>query len=146
MSETVERISTTISAPPLRGDDLDYRSAAELAAAISDHKISATELVEHTIALIEALDRGLNAVVVRDFDRARDAATAADKALARGIHKPLLGVPITVNEAFDVAGLPTTWGYARFSDFVPEEDALIVSRLKEAGAACNSLGWSAFHL
>ena len=83
---------------------------------------------------IEALDRHLNAVVVRDFDRARDAAIVADAALGRGERRRLLGIPITLKEAFNVAGLPTTWGFPQFKDFVPKEDAVIVSRVESAGA------------
>jgi len=67
---------------------------------------------------------------VRDFERAREAARAADAALARGERRPLLGVPGTVKEAFNVAGLPTTWGYPQCKEYVPEQDALVVSRLK----------------
>ena len=97
-------------------------------------KISASELPEHTIARIEALDQRLNAVVVRDFERAREAAKVADAALARGERRPLLGVPITIKEAFNIAGLPATWGFPQFKDFVPKEDAVLVSRVKSAGA------------
>jgi amidase len=88
----------------------------------------------HTIARIEALDQRLNAVVVRDFERAREAAAAADAALARGERRPLLGIPMTTKEAFNIAGLPTTWGFPQSKDFVPKEDAVIVSRMKSAGA------------
>ena len=73
-------------------------------------------------------------LVVRDFDRAREAAKAADAALARGERRPLLGIPMTFKEAFNIAGLPTTWGFPQFKNFVPKEDALIVSRVKSAGA------------
>src|SRR5262249_50065985 len=97
-------------------------------------ELSATELLEHTMARIEVVDISLNSIVVRDFDRARDAARAADAAIARGDRRPLLGIPVTLKEPFNVAGLPSTWGFPRFKDFVPAEDALIVSRLKEAGA------------
>jgi Asp-tRNA(Asn)/Glu-tRNA(Gln) amidotransferase A subunit family amidase len=76
----------------------------------------------------------LNAAVVRDFERAREAAKAVDATLARGEGGPLLGIPMTVKEAFNVAGLPTTWGNPRFKDFVPQEDAVVVSRVKSAGA------------
>jgi amidase len=86
------------------------------------------------IARIEALDPRLNAVVVRDFARAREAANAADAALARGERRPLLGIPMTVKESFNIAGLPTTWGIPQFKDFMPKEDAVIVSRVKNAGA------------
>ena len=63
------------------------------------------------ISRIEALDPKINAVVVRDFERARAAAEDADAALARGERRPLLGLPMTVKEQFNVAGLPTTWGF-----------------------------------
>jgi amidase len=112
----------------------DYRTIKELIEALQARKISASELVEHAIARIEALDQRLNAVVVRDFERAREAATAADLSLARGEWRPLLGVPTTFKEAFNIAGLPTTWGFPQFKDFMPKEDALIVFRVKSAGA------------
>ena len=112
----------------------DYCTTKELIQALQARKVSSAELVEHMIARIEALNQRLNAVVVRDFQRAREAAKAADAALARGEGRPLLGIPMTVKEAFNVAGLPTTWGDPRFKDFVPQEDAVVVSRVKSAGA------------
>jgi amidase len=134
MSETIDKIPKATHSGPVPASEWDFRQAGELVAALQARQICATELLEHTIARIENLDQRFNAVVVRDFDRARDAAKAADAAIARGVCKPLLGIPITVKEAFNIAGLPTNWGYRQFWDFVPEEDALIVSRLKEAGA------------
>ncbi len=112
----------------------DFCSIGQLSDALSTRKLSASELLEHTIARIEALDGRLNAVVVRDFDRARDAAKAADAALTRGDRNPLLGIPVTLKEPFDVAGLPSSWGFPQFRDFMPKQDALVVSRLKQAGA------------
>ncbi|WP_247768057.1 amidase [Bradyrhizobium sp. 192] len=114
--------------------DLDYGSIGALSGALHGRKVSASELLEHTIARIEALDGPINAIVVRDFDRARDAARAADAALGRGERLPLLGIPLTLKEPFNVAGLATTWGFPHFKDFQPAEDALVVSRLKAAGA------------
>ena len=111
-----------------------YRSTKDLLAALQKREISARELLEQAIKRVEALDGRLNAVVVRDFERARQAATAADAALSRGEAKPLLGIPMTVKESFNIAGLPTTWGIPRFKDFIAQEDALIVSRVKAAGA------------
>src|SRR4051812_24317177 len=73
--------------------DWDYGSISTLLGALHARKVSASELIEHTIARIEALDGRINAVVVRDFDRARDAARAADAALGRGERQPLLGIP-----------------------------------------------------
>src|SRR5438270_633669 len=113
---------------------LAYRTAGELAKALADRKISARELLDAAIARIEALDPKINAVVVRDFDRARTAADAADAALARGERQPLLGLPMTVKEQFHIAGLPTTWGNPAFKDWRSEVDALAVQRLKAAGA------------
>ncbi|HKW52343.1 MAG TPA: amidase [Stellaceae bacterium] len=111
-----------------------YRTATELVKALAERQVSARELLDAAIARIEALDPKLNAVVVRDFDRARAAADAADAALARGERRPLLGLPMTVKEQFGVAGLPTTWGYPKFKDWHAEVDALAVQRLKAAGA------------
>jgi len=111
-----------------------YATAGELVDALHCKKISAIELTDHVIARIAALDGRLNAVVVRDFDRARDAARRADTAIARGERKPLLGIPIVVKESFDVAGLPTTWGVPAFKNWMPPEDAVAIARLKAAGA------------
>src|SRR5271169_5624756 len=113
---------------------LNYGTTKELAAALVARQISALELTDHVIARIEALDGKLNAVIARDFDRARDAARSADAALARGERRPLLGIPMTIKESFDIVGLPTTWGVPDFKDFVPREDALAVARVKAAGA------------
>jgi amidase len=111
-----------------------YRTASELASALADRQVSSRELVDSAITRIEALDPKMNAVVVRDFDRARAAADAADAALGRGDRRPLLGLPMTVKEQFNIAGLSTTWGHLKFKDWRPEADALVVQRLKAAGA------------
>ncbi len=113
---------------------LSYGTAIELVEALQKRKISALELTDHAIARIEKLDGKLNAVVVRDFDRGRGAAKAADAALARGERRPLLGIPMVVKESFDVAGLPTTWGLPQFKDWIAREDAVMVARVKAAGA------------
>lgn len=112
----------------------DYGSAGVLVAALRARKVGALELTDHAIARIEALDPKINAVVVRDFERARHAARAADGALARGEGGALIGVPMTIKESFDVEGLPTTWGDAKFRTFRPKADALAVERLRAAGA------------
>lgn|SRR6266852_4047194 len=112
----------------------DYRTTKELLEALQGRKISAVELTDRVIARIEALDPRINAVVVRDFDRAREAAKGADAALSRGERRALLGVPMVVKESFNVAGLPTTWGIPTFKGWTPKEDAVAVTRLKSAGA------------
>jgi amidase len=91
-----------------------YHSATDLTQALAARQISARELLDFAITRIEALDPKVNAVVVRDYERARVAADAADAALGRGERRPPLGLPMTVKEQFNVAGLPTTWGYPRF--------------------------------
>jgi amidase len=76
-----------------------YRSAGELTQSLVKKEISALELTDQFIARIEALDADLNAVPVRDFTRAREAARQADAASARGERRPLLGVPVTASPA-----------------------------------------------
>jgi amidase len=120
----------------LKQKPLDYAtaSAGELARALAARQVSAVELFEAAVSAIEAKDGPINAVVVRDFDRAREAAKAADAALARGEARPLLGVPMTVKESHNIAGLPTTWGLAPFKGWTPDADSTGVARLKGAGA------------
>jgi amidase len=110
-----------------------FKSAIEISAALKARKVSAVELTEDAIGRIERHDGKINAICVRDFSRALDAARAADAALGRGEHRPLLGIPLTVKESFNIAGLPTTWGFPEQKNFVPKEDALSVTRMKEAG-------------
>ena len=85
------------------------------AAQIRDGKLSPLEAVDAMIARIEKLDGDINAVVVRDFDRARDTAKAMD-GLDIMPHQPLFGVPMTIKESFDIAGLPSCWGHKQYAD------------------------------
>lgn len=107
--------------------------AIETAAAIARGDLSPLEAVDAAIARIEALDGPINAVVIRDFDRARDTAKAMTAA-GRGEDQPLFGLPMTIKESFDIAGLNTSWGIAQFADHIATEDAAVVKRLKRAGA------------
>ena len=112
-----------------------FESATTLARQIREKKISSRELTDFYIDRIERLDGPINAVVVRDFDRARAAADAADAALAKGqTSGPLHGVPMTIKESYDIAGLPTTWGVPEFKDNIAASDSETVRRFKEAGA------------
>jgi amidase len=110
-----------------------FKTATELSAAFAAKKVSAVELAQDAIDRIERHDGKVNAICVRDFGRALEAARAADAARARGETRPLLGIPLTVKESFNVAGLPTTWGFPDQKDFEPGEDALSISRVKDAG-------------
>ena len=118
----------------MTGSEPAHRSAGELVGLLGEGAVSAVELAEDAITRIERYDPTINAVCVPDFERALEAARAADAARARGETRPLLGVPMTVKESYNVAGLPTTWGVPDFEDFVPDTDALAVERVKAAGA------------
>lgn len=110
------------------------QTATAMVAALAAKETTASALCDEAIERIERLDGPINAVVVRDFDRARVAATAADEALARGERRPLLGLPMTVKESFNLAGLPTHWGVPAMNGWIAESDAAAVARLKAAGA------------
>ncbi len=112
----------------------EERAALATAAAVRSGQTTALAEADAAIARIEARDGALNAVVVRDFDRARASAADLDAKIAAGFDAPLLGVPMTIKESFDVAGLPTTFGMTPFRDFVANDDAVAVRRLKAAGA------------
>jgi amidase len=111
-----------------------FKTAVETSAALAAKQVSAVELAQDAIGRIERHDAKINAICVRDFDRALAAARAADAALAHGEQKPLLGIPMTVKESYNIAGLPTTWGIPEQKDFTPTEDALSIARVKDAGA------------
>jgi amidase len=117
----------------LAKSEWSFKTATEISAALKAKKVSAAELAQDTIARIERHDARINAVCVRDFERGLKAAKDADAALARGEAKPLLGIPMTVKESYNVAGLPTTYGFPPQKDFKPKEDALSISRVKDAG-------------
>ncbi|MGW0889546.1 amidase [Saccharopolyspora sp. NPDC002578] len=112
----------------------NQQSAEAVLAALRAGEVSSAELTEEAISRIERDDEVINAICVPDFDGARAAAHRADRARARGEDRPLLGVPMTVKESYDVAGMPTTWGMPPHRDHVPAEDAVQVSRIKAAGA------------
>lgn len=114
--------------------NLHYQSATELITALANKEISSVELLELTISRIKLFDKKINAVIVKDFEQAHLASKAADAAISRGDRLPLLGLPITVKESFNVVGLPTTWGNILYKNWHPNDDALVISRLKAAGA------------
>src|SRR5687768_10058612 len=102
-------------------------TAAQQLAALRQRRTTSVALVDDAIARIEA-DTSLNAVVVRDFERARRDARAADARRAAGEDASLLGLPVTVKECFDAAGLPTTWGLPG-AGAPAAADAVVVQRL-----------------
>ncbi|HZP37099.1 MAG TPA: amidase [Methylomirabilota bacterium] len=115
--------------------DVDpFAPATAMAAALRSGAVRAAELTEQHIRRIERHDRALNAVVVRDFTRARERAAAADHAHDRGERRPLQGVPITLKESINVTGLHTCCGVPEWKDFISQHDAPAPSRLRGAGA------------
>ncbi len=108
------------------------RTALATAGAIRRGDTTALAECDAAIARIEAGDGAINAVVVRDFDRARDAAHGIDA--GANDDRAFLGVPMTVKESFDIAGLPTSWGFPEHADHIARQDAAAVQRLKMAGA------------
>ena len=112
-----------------------FEMAGELARPLRSGDIGSRELTDYFIRRIEKYDGGINAVVVRDFERAREAADRADAALASGeVLGPLHGLPMTIKEAYDLEGTPTTWGVPAFANNVATSDSETVRRLKAAGA------------
>ena len=112
---------------------MPFDSAAQQLRALQQHDVTSLDLVEAAIARIEEVDGKINAVVVRDFDRARQAALDADRERAAGGDRPLLGLPVTVKEAFDLEGTATTWGLPG-SHVSASTDSALVERLRAAGA------------
>lgn len=111
----------------------DKAGVLATALAIRTRKISVVEAVDAAITRAGRLDGEIDALAVPDFERACAAAKAMDNA-PRRLDQPLYGVPMTIKESFDVAGLPTTFGHARYRDTIAANDALLVKRLKAAGA------------
>jgi len=110
-------------------------SATELANLIAHRQLSSVEVVNAHLARIDAVNPALNAVVRVLADEARAAAESADQQLAAGEKVgPLHGVPFTVKENIDMAGLPTTWGVRAFAEAVVPLDAPVVERMRAAGA------------
>ncbi|HEY2506578.1 MAG TPA: amidase family protein [Streptosporangiaceae bacterium] len=119
--------------------DLEFATAGELTQAIARREVSSRELLEHLLSRAAQVNPAVNAVVATDVERARAAAAAADQATARAAGSgerlaPLHGLPMTVKDTWQTAGLITTSGAPRLAQFVPEADATCIARLRQAGA------------
>ena len=116
-------------------DDLTYFSLVTIADAIRAGEVSSSEVLEAHLARIDEVNGDLNAVVQLCAERAREEAAAADAAIARGDELgPLHGVPITLKDSHDTAGVISTGGTLGRKDFVPEADSTVTARLRGAGA------------
>ncbi|WP_322488353.1 amidase [Chloroflexus sp.] len=115
--------------------DLCLQPATAITRLIRQRAVSASEVLEAHLARIEALNPLVNAIVTLDAAGSRDRARAIDEALARGEDPgPLAGLPVAHKDLAETKGMRTTYGSPIFADFVPDFDALIVARLKAAGA------------
>lgn len=118
--------------------DLPFRSAKQLVAALRARKVSSQELLELYLERTKRFNPQVNAIVWKDEEGARKRARAADAALRRrrGSAAPgaLHGLPMTVKEAYDVAGMPTTWGFPDLKDHRAQRNSVVVQRFVDAGA------------
>lgn len=116
-------------------DELTWLSARELAARIRAGEVSAREALQAHWTRIDEVNPVINAVIFEDRDAAWADATAADERQAAGeALGPLHGVPMTNKDTNDTAGMPNTWGSPLLQHVVPQQDSLIVGRLRAAGA------------
>jgi amidase len=116
-------------------EDICFLPATELARRIRARELSAVEVMQAHLAQIERANPQVNAIVTLLPERALEGARAADAALARGDSVGALhGLPIAHKDLMLTKGIRTTSGSPLYKDFVPEEDALIVERLRDAGA------------
>lgn len=115
--------------------ELCFLSATEMARRIRDGELSSEELIHAHLARIEDINPALNAIVQLDAEHALQSAAEADARLADAKQAgPLHGVPVTIKDCFDTAGIITTGGTPGCAQRIPDHDAEAVRRLKAAGA------------
>ena len=114
--------------------NLNFATLADLQKALRDRDISATELTQHYLTRIEALDPALNSFISIQAEAALDAARRADECLARGDARPLTGIAIAQKDIFCLKGQRTTAGSKMLSDFIAPYTATCSEKLADAGA------------
>jgi len=134
----LKTLASSVVVSPLVGplpSDLTALSAIQITDAIRQRKVSCVEVIDAHLRRISAHNSKLNAIVQLNDGAARTAAVAADKALSRGVRVGVLhGLPVTVKDSFDVAGVISTGGTTGRRSFRPTRDATVVERLRAAGA------------
>ncbi|MBI4338026.1 MAG: amidase [Chloroflexi bacterium] len=119
----------------MRGEELAFTPAWQLREMVANKKVSPVELTELYLRRIEALNPKLNAYLTVCGDEATASAREAERAVARGDKLGLLhGLPISVKDLMSTKGIRTTFGSLVYKDFVPQQDDLIVERVRRAGA------------
>ena len=120
----------------MNSNELPFLSATELAELIRTRGVSPVEVTEAYLSRIEQVDPSLNAYITVTADRARAEARQAEAEIAAGHYRgPLHGVPVAVKDQFCTEGVLTTGGSSILGEYVPDYDATVMARLKEAGAA-----------
>ena len=115
--------------------EIPFRGALEIAAAIRDKRLSATQYLEYVLNRIEQHDPALNSVITLNADAALTAAHEADQAVSDGtVLGPLHGVPFGLKDIIDAANLPTTAHSRIYANNIPIEDAAVTAHLKQSGA------------
>src|SRR5271170_4620594 len=118
-------------------DSIGFLSAVEMAGLLRARKLSAREVMTAHLKQIERLNPQVNAIVTLVADQAMEGARKADEALARGDSVgPLHALPVAHKDLFETAGIRTTMGSPIYKDNIPSQDAIIVERIKKAGAIC----------
>src|SRR5512147_432543 len=115
--------------------DLCFTSATELRRLYRTRRVSPLEVMQAVLARIDRVNPRVNAIVTLARESALAAARAATRALSRRTElPPLFGVPVSIKDLTVTKGIRTTFGSKIFESHVPPEDALVVQRLKAAGA------------
>src|SRR5262249_1408027 len=114
--------------------DLKRLTLANAASLIRRKEISPVELVRATLERIESLNEKMRAFITITADEALEQAKAAEREIVGGHKPPLQGIPVSIKDLFDTKGVRTTAGSKVFANRVPGEDAVVVRKLREAGA------------
>ncbi len=111
-----------------------FAGASQIAEDIRTRKTTARDVLEAYLDRVERFNPTLNAIICSDSESARQRADELDKLGLEGLWQgPLHGVPMTIKESYNVAGMPTTWGMPDLKDNIADSDAISVARLKAAG-------------
>ena len=120
-------------------EDICFMSATEMLEKIRTQELTSAEITETIIERIEKVNPSINAYCTTTFDLARGMAKSADSAVKRGDKLGIIhGIPTSIKDLMLVKGIRTTYGSKLHEDFIPEDDEIVVKRLKEAG--CVILG------
>ncbi len=115
--------------------EIPFLTASELSKLIETKEVSPVEATEAYLERIQAVDGKLNSYITVTGEQALESARRAEQEIATGVNRgPLHGVPLAVKDQFNTAGVLTTGGSSILKDNVPEQDATVMTKLKEAGA------------